>query len=148
MARDDFSIMKEEIIVSINEQLVLDVSARYWDLGNMIAAFSAIQMLGFLYAMGEKTEFLAKVRENWALVAWLTAASGLIYCTLIYSCYYAESTVLASNTLAKSIEGTSWWALMCRQVIVALMTILGIGVLFLDRKQHPNDYLRPRKGSE
>lgn len=115
-------------------QLAFNYAGRYWDLGNGITAFVVVQMLGFLYGLGEKEEFLAKVREGRWLAITLTAVSGILYSLLVMVCYYAEGKILQSHPYLCGFASISTWALACRLAIIWAMTGLGLIVLVLDMK--------------
>lgn len=137
--KSDLSDTNTATPMSDTVQLAHNYSGRYWDLGNAITVFAVVQMLGFLYALGEKKEFLNMVRNRRPLVAIFTIASGLIYCLLVFQCYSGENSALSKLLPHSQIfVSTSKSAMVYRILVIVLMTLLGSIVLALDWKWHRN----------
>jgi hypothetical protein len=106
---------------------------RYWDLGNIVTAFAVVQMLAFLYSLGEKQTILEAVRQRKILVVSLIAISGVVYSTLVLLCYYAEIKAMSVSGFSSHLSSLSAWGAFGRLLIVLLMTAFGLVVLRLDR---------------
>lgn len=132
----------------VQVKLAFDYIERYWNLGNMIAAFTVAQMLGFLYALGEKETILNGVRKQRTLVVFCTIASSLIYGVLVLLCYLGETIALEELSDSTSLTKTSKYAMWGRVLIIGLTTIGGLIILFLEWKscqtKHPKYYLTMR----
>jgi hypothetical protein len=71
------------------DAFAIDLAQKYWDVANAIVAFSVLQMLAFLYALGNH-EFRGQVAKAYGFVISATAISSVLYVVGVVGCYFAE----------------------------------------------------------
>ena len=108
-----------------------EYGVKYWELANAIVAFSVLQMIVFLYALGGR-EFREQVIgvRLWVEIAIL--ASGLLYVAGVLCCYWAERRLsVGDDTLdGRRVLQLTLWA---RIAIIGLYCVGGILVTHFGR---------------
>jgi hypothetical protein len=111
-----------------------EYAGRYWDLANIVTAFAVVQMVAFLYTLGERQAVLEAVRQRRCLVAGLMSISGVVYLSLIILCAYGERE--AVNISDSGLGSLARWGTLGRLLIILCATCLGLVILKLDRPGH------------
>jgi hypothetical protein len=99
---------------------------KFWDMGNYIAAFAAVQMAAFLLAVGSQQHFLELIRSNWrAVVSIMVILNVVAYVGGVWSCFLVERRLRAGGTCP------AWLAVAFRTGWVVVFTAVGALSVYL-----------------
>lgn len=104
----------------------LHLADKFWDMGNYIAGFAAVQMAAFLLAVGSQEHLLRLVRHNWRAVASIMVILNVIaYVGGVWTCFLVE------RRLRDGRSCPVWLAAVLRTALVGVFTAVGALCVYL-----------------
>lgn len=104
-----------------------ELAGKFWDLANLVAGFSAVQMVAALFAvMHSRLEFIDRLRKvrKW-LVLGTVLFNILIYIGDVWVCYALEKELRMEDGQLGIVLDQSWWAAVLRTVWITVFTAMG-----------------------
>src|SRR6266849_1567873 len=98
----------------------VDFAGKFWDIGNYVAGFAALQMVALLLAVAGQCDFRILIRGNWRTALTLMIVFNLVvYIGGVWRCSRVESHLRGGLTYATRRARTY------RMVWIAVFTVVG-----------------------
>ncbi len=110
-----------------------ETSLKLWETANLIAGFSAVQTMGFLFLAIQLNKGLTATlidKEIQCKVVVGTVVGTILYCVAIYLCYVGSRKLLQNDSEWNEIKNIHYQATLARIFVSILCEIVTLIVIF------------------